>query len=114
MPFIHTTVTTAISNEQETQLKERLGKAIECIPGKSEQWLMLAFDEQKHMYFRGDNSEPIAFVDVSVFGEENKAAFSQMTGSICDIFNEVLGISPDNIYVKYEATKNWGWNGANF
>ena len=37
-----------------------------------------------------------------------------MTGEICKIFNEELGIEPNRIYVKYEEVANWGWNGENF
>ena len=39
---------------------------------------------------------------------------SQEESEICKIFDEVLGISPDHVYVKYEAVSNWGWNGGNF
>ncbi len=114
MPFINSKVTTKITKEQETEIKSRLGKAIELIPGKSEQWLMLAFEPETTMYFRGDNSEAIAFVDVSVYGGENKSAFENLTGAICDIYQDVLGIASDHVYVKYTAVANWGWNGANF
>lgn len=114
MPFINTKVNVEISEEKEKILKEKLGKAIELIPGKSEQWLMLGFEDNVKLYFRGDNSYKIAFVEVKVFGSENKNAFNALTGRICEIFNEVLGIDPDKVYVKYEAVANWGWNGGNF
>lgn len=114
MPFIDSKVSVKISKEQEIELKSRLGKAIETIPGKSESWLMTGFEDEYHLYFRGDDSVPCAFVEVKVFGGENKAAFSKMTGEVCNIFEEVLGIPQDHIYVKYEAVTNWGWNGSNF
>lgn len=114
MPFINAKVSTTISEGQEKELKTRLGKAIECIPGKSESWLMLGFEPEYKLYFKGDNSKPTAFVEVSVFGKENPQAFDALTGEICKIFGEVLGISADRIYVKYGACENWGWNGGNF
>lgn len=114
MPFIDSKVSIKISREQEIELKTRLGKAIATIPGKSENWLMTGFQDEYHLYFRGDNSVPCAFVEVKVFGSENPTAFSKMTGEICSIFEEVLGISQDHVYVKYEAVANWGWNGSNF
>lgn len=114
MPFIDSKVSVKMSMEQEVLLKSKLGKAIEAIPGKSESWLMTAFADECHMYFRGDNSVPCAFIEVKVFGGENKAAFSKMTGEVCNIYEEVLGIPQDHIYVKYEACTNWGWNGSNF
>ena len=114
MPFINSKVSTKISPEQETELKTRLGEAIALIPGKSENWLMVCFEPEAHLYFRGDNSEVAAFVYVSVYGSENPTAFSLLTGEICKIFNEVLGIKSDHVYVKYSTTNNWGWNGSNF
>ena len=114
MPFINTKVNISISKEDESILKERLGEAISLIPGKSEQWLMLGFEDNARLYFRGDNSDKIAFVEVKIFGGENKEAFNNLTGEICKIYNEVLGINSDKIYIKYETTTNWGWNGRNF
>ncbi len=113
MPFINSKISTSITKEQETEIKTLLGQAIQAIPGKSESWLMLGFEPEYTLYFRGDNSEPIAFVEVSVFGPENRQAFTTLTEKICDIFHKILGIAPDHIYVKYEAVANWGWNGFN-
>ena len=114
MPFINSKISTKITKEQETEIKSQLGEAIRIIPGKSESWLMLGFEPEYSLYFRGDNSEPMAFVEVSVFGSENPSAFSALTSKICEIFNNILGIAPDHVYVKYEAVSNWGWNGSNF
>lgn len=114
MPFINSKISVSITDMQEKELKTRLGKAIELIPGKSESWLMVGFEPDYKLYFRGSNAEPVAMVDVSVFGSENPAAFSKLTGEICNIFNDVLGIAPDHVYVKYQAVSNWGWNGGEF
>lgn len=113
MPFINSKVSVSISEEQEKELKTRLGQAISIIPGKSEAWLMTGFEDNYHLYFRGDNSQPIAYIEVKIYGSENPSAFDALTGEITKIFNEVLGIAPDHIYVKYEAVTNWGWNGNN-
>ena len=66
------------------------------------------------MYFRGDDSEAMAFIEVRMFGREDKQAFSKMTAEITRIFGEVLGIAPDHMYIRYSATMDWGWNGGNF
>ena len=114
MPFIDSKVSVKISPEQEKELKSRLGQAISLIPGKSEQWLMAGFEDDYHLYFRGDNSQPTAYVEVRIFGSPNKDAFSKMTAEITKIFGEVLSIAPDHMYIKYSATPDWGWNGSNF
>ncbi len=114
MPFINSKISKKVTEEERIILKEKLGEAISVIPGKSESWLMLGFEDEYKLYFRGDDKEDIAFVEVSVYGSENPGAFDKLTGRICDIFGEVLGIKADHIYVKYQAVSNWGWNGGNF
>lgn len=114
MPFINSKVSVKITEEQETELKSRLGQAISLIPGKSESWLMTGFEDNYHLYFKGDNSEPTAFVEVSVYGNPDPDGFSKLTTEISKIFGEVLGIAANRIYVKYSATTDWGWNGSNF
>ena len=85
MPFINSKISTSLTEAQETEIKTRLGQAIQTIPGKSENWLMVGFEPDY-----------------------------KLTGQICDIFKDVLGIAPDHVYVKYQAVSNWGWNGDNF
>lgn len=114
MPFINVKVSTKVSEKQEKELKQKLGKAIEAIPGKSEQWLMLNFEPESRLYFKGRNDAPIAYADVKIFGGENPKAFSKMTGELCGIFQEVLGVAPDHTYIAYHPIANWGWNGGNF
>ena len=91
MPFINSKISVAITDAQEQEIKTRLGQAIKTIPGKSESWLMVGFEPEYRLYFRGSNDEPTAMVEVSVYG-----------------------IAPDHVYVKYQAVANWGWNGDNF
>ncbi len=113
MPFIDSRVSVKTTAEQRTELKERLGKAIAIIPGKSESWLMIDLADDQKMYFRGDDSEPIAFIGVNIYGSDNSAAYEEMTAELTKIYGEVLGIAPDHMYIKYSASVEWGWNGRN-
>ncbi|HIQ58288.1 MAG TPA: tautomerase family protein [Candidatus Merdivicinus intestinavium] len=113
MPFIHTHVSTALTPSQEETLKEQFGRAIACIPGKTEEWLMLEFEDSRRMWFRGSR-EPMAMVDVSLFGGASDDAYEKLTARLTAILEEVLGLSPQNIYVKYSEYSHWGWNGGNF
>ncbi|MDE6520847.1 MAG: hypothetical protein K2K91_10410 [Ruminococcus sp.] len=113
MPFINLKTNVITDDAQNTALKTAFGKAIEAIPGKSEDWLMVAIDDGLNLYFKGD-AAPCAMVEVSVFGTENSAAYNVLTRKICDILNETLDIQKSRVYVKYDTTKDWGWNGGNF
>ena len=114
MPFIGSKITVKISSEKEEIIKKRLGEAIELIPGKSETFLMVGFEDEYSLYFAGEKLEKGAFVEVKVFGKSSKDAYSNLTAQICKIYEEELGIPQDKIYVKYEEVGNWGWNGKNF
>ena len=114
MPFIDCKLNVDITPAQETALKEEFGKAISLIPGKSESWLMLNFEDNCRMYFHGENSEPIAFVEVKIYGKASSQEYSQLTELITDIIYKILQIAPNNIYIKYEEAEYWGYNGFNF
>lgn len=114
MPFINTKTNIQISKEKEEMIKQKLGKAIELIPGKTESWLMVSFEENCSLYFKGKNDQPIAFVEVKVFGSSTQAAYEKLTLAITNILSEELNIAPNQTYVRYDETKNWGWNGSNF
>ena len=114
MPYIETKVSIELSKEKELKLKERLGKAIALIPGKSENWLMLNFEDQCRMYFGGNNDTPTAFVEVKLFRESTREAYETMTKEIMNMMSEELSIDPSRIYIKYTPGDDWGWNGSNF
>lgn len=114
MPFINTKINVKLTEEQRNVIKSRLGKAISIIPGKSESWLMVGFEEDIPLYFKGSCEGTIAFVEVKIYGKASSDDYNKLTGDICNIYNEVLDMDMAKIYVKYEEVENWGWNGNNF
>ncbi|WP_416200898.1 MAG: Macrophage migration inhibitory factor (MIF) [Thermocaproicibacter melissae] len=114
MPSIQTKVNIPISKEQETKLKTKFGKAIELLPGKSERWLMLTFEDNCRMWFQGNDEPATALVDVKLFGKASAEDYEKLTSALTQSLEEVLGISPARTYVRYEEVQYWGWNGSNF
>lgn len=64
--------------------------------------------------FAGKKLEKGAYVSVSVYGDVQPAACDRMTGEICRILEEELGIPGNNVYVTSHGVHDWGWNGSNF
>lgn len=114
MPYIRTTVSNELTDAKREAIKAKFGQAIALIPGKSESWLMLTFEDKMNMYFKGDCSEDYAYLEVSIFGSTSDAAYDRLTAALSEIVNEELGIDRANIYIKYEQADHWGWNGVNF
>ncbi len=114
MPYIEVKTTAPVTEEKCRAIKSALGDAISLIPGKSEGWLMLAIEGDTHMYFRGDDSQPTAFVEVKIYGSANPDAFRKMTAELTKIYGEILNVAPDHMYIRYFGSSDWGWNGSNF
>ena len=115
MPCIQVKTNVKTSRQAAEEIKEALGQAIGYLPGKSEDWLMVAIEDGCHMYFGGRGGRPIAMVEVKILGSSiDKDGAKRMTGEITRVLGGVLGVSPDDMYIKYEASPDWGWNGTNF
>ena len=77
-----------MSKEKEIALKEKLGQAITILPGKTERWLMLDFRDQCRMYFQGTQEEPIAFVEIKLFGAAGGVVYQEMTAAVTRLFRK--------------------------
>lgn len=113
MPFINTKLNIPLAPDKEAILKQKFGAASALI-GKSESWLMLGFEDNCHMYFKGDSRKPMAFVEVRLYGSSGADAYSKMTAELTGILSDELDIDPQQIYVEYIESENWGWAGRNF
>ena len=113
MPYIHAHLSDSLTANQELVLKEKFGRAIENLPGKTENWLMVEFSDNCRHWFRGDNSAPAAMVEVALFGKAPAAAYGKMTAALTAILAEELKLDPARVYVKYAEVSDWGWNGSN-
>ena len=40
--------------------------------------------------------------------------FALVNSFLTMFYTDVLGISPDKLYVKYSGSTQWGWNNMNF
>lgn len=114
MPYINTTTTVKISAEKEELLKMELGKLIEAIPGKSEEWLMLRFEDESTLYFKGEKCEYAAFVNVKLFGTAARQDKNKLAGLITQLLENELSIPGNRIYITIDEVKDWAFNGNLF
>lgn len=111
MPFIKTKVSCALTYEQESTLKSRFGKAIELVPGKSEAYLLLAFESDCRLWLGGARDKPIAYIEAAVFGNERHRGYEAFTAAITNAITDILQIPPDRVYIKFEDIAAWGVGG---
>ncbi len=113
MPYIDSKVTTKVSAEQKEKIKSELGKYIATLH-KSETYLMVGIEDEYDLWLGGKKLDKGAYVSVSLFGSAGKGDYDKLTGQICSMYEEELGIPSDSVYVTYHPVSDWGWNGSNF
>lgn len=111
MPFIKIKTSCPISKEQEITLKSRMGKAIELVPSKSEEYLLLEFEDNSRLWLRGEKSEPMAYIEAAVFGNESHAGYPAFSAEVTSTLQDVLSIAPEDCYIKYEDITAWAVGG---
>lgn len=114
MPFIDSKVTVKLDKEKRDILKSKLGEIITNIPGKTEEYLMIGFEDNYSLYFAGKELEYGAFVNIKIFGKAKKEELESITKDICNLYEKELNIAQDKIYITYDEVENWGFNGFNF
>lgn len=113
MPFIDSRITVKADDEVKEEIKKELGRLITTL-NKSETYLMVAIEDSCDLWLGGKKLEKGAYVAVSLYGSAPAAAYDRLTGQICDLFREKLGIPGSAVYVTYHPVTDWGWNGKNF
>lgn len=112
MPFINTKLSVELNSNKEKQLKDAFGKAITAL-GKSEGWLMLNFEDNCRLWFKGENDRPIAIAEISLYGSATRSQYDNMTAQITEAISQIAGIDSDRVYVKYSEFETWGFGGNN-
>lgn len=115
MPCIQIKTSVKVTEEAANTIKTELGQVITCLPGKTEDWLMITLEDECRMWFRGETGKPMAIIEVKVLGNRIESAASEkMTEQVCRLFQNTLGVDPKDLYIRYLASPDWGWNGSNF
>lgn len=113
MPFIDSKITVPVTTELKEEIKSELGKLITTL-GKTETYLMVGIDDAYDLWLGGKKLDKGAYVSVSLYGNAPEESYDKLTGQICDLFEEKLGIPGNAVYVTYHPVNDWGWNGRNF
>ena len=113
MPFIDSKVTVKVTEQQKEEIKTELGKLITTL-NKSETYLMVGIEDSYDLWLGGKKLDKGAYVAVSLYGDAPKEQYDKLTGQICALLSDKLGIPGSAVYVTYHPVHDWGWNGRNF
>ena len=108
MPLISINTVKTLSKEQKTEIKTRLGKMIQILPGKEESGLMVAISCGCTIFDAGVEAADAAFVDIRLFHESPFEAKKEFHKAFSDMLGEVAGIDPQHLVCNYIELPNWG------
>ena len=93
MPFIHVRTARSIPDAARQAMTRTLGRDIRLL-GKSEEWLMLQFEGNCALAFRGQEDSDAAFVYVGLLGRADGAQTEQEDGYLRRL-GDALGMRPE-------------------
>ena len=109
MPFIRTTTNVELDEAQEKYLREGTAELVKDILGKDPVRMMTAYEGSIHLCRGTDENKnvPAAFVECKFFGGGGYEVFEQFDQSMHALYQKVLQIEPQNLYIKYEVINGW-------
>ena len=111
MPYILINTNKDISQDKKIALKTNFGKNISKIEGKTESRLMVNISDKNSMYFGGDDTKDIAFVEVRLY---KSAPFEQKEKFVNSIFEgiyDILKIKKEDVFLSITEHNEWGTGG---
>lgn len=112
MPFIGVKTAKKLTSDVKTALKCGFGEIISIIPGKAEKSMMMSIEDAQPLYFRGEERDNCAFVEVRLKDKAELSDKENLTVAIFDLMEQKAGIAKDDVYVNIMEFDNWGSRGV--
>ncbi len=109
MPFIVSRVNQRVSQDQQEKLREGLVEKIEQTLGKPRDYIMLDLQEGSPLYVRGKD-EPAAYIEANIYGA-NPAGFAKLSQEITKMYEDILGIPANNVFINFQDIPGFSING---
>ena len=111
MPLLKLETTISLSDQNRDLLLAALSKLVARTIGKPEQYVMVTISPTAILM--AGKPGPACFVDIRSIGGLSGEVNEKLTRELCRTLNEVLGVSPERVYLNFTdvAAADWGWNG---
>lgn len=109
MPFIRTTTNVNLDEEKEQCLRKGTAQLVKEILDKDPVRMMTAYEGNMHLCRGTEDSRdvPTAFVECKFFGGGGYDVFEKFDKAMHELYQRVLGMEPQNLYIKYEVINGW-------
>ena len=114
MPCIHARLRINAAEQPKNDLQKKLSDLVSTAFSKPQAYIMSEIVSGCSLYMNGKSLEKGAYISISLLGNASKPACSELTKSICDVLSHDFNIDGASVYVTYNPTNLWGWNGMMF
>ena len=112
MPYINVNTTKKLDGGSKEAIRKKLGELISIIPGKSEDVLMIKFDDDSCIYYSGSLKDSAAYVDIKIHGSASLEQKKELIEGVFAAFKEQLGIYEKDMFITVSEFANWGFQGT--
>lgn len=114
MPYLTIQTNQNVDVATSQRLMKQASKTVSELLGKPETYVMVAVPPAVPMLFAGSD-DPLAYLELKSIGLPEEAT-GALSGALCTLINEQLGIAKERIYIEFANAKRtlWGWNGGTF
>ena len=113
MPFIVSRVNKKIDEADKEKIKDGYIEKLERILGKPRSYIMIDIQDDCSLYPMGKN-EPGAYIEANIYGNRNNAGYAQLSEEVTQMFNEILHIPTENIFINYQDIPGFSIDGNFF
>ncbi|MEM9540095.1 MAG: phenylpyruvate tautomerase MIF-related protein [Cyanobacteria bacterium P01_E01_bin.42] len=115
MPFIKVQSTASPDAQTIKTLLESLSAKLAQHLGKSENYVMTAFEGEVPMTF-GGTPDRVCFLEVKNIGTMKPEQTKTMSQDFCQTIARVLDVPSDRIYIEFADAQRhlWGWKETTF
>ncbi|MGK7925939.1 MAG: phenylpyruvate tautomerase MIF-related protein [Spirulina sp.] len=115
MPFIKVQSTASPDAKTVDSLLESLSAKLAQHLGKSENYVMTAFEGDVPMTFAGTRDR-VCFLEIKSIGTMKPEQTKAMSQEFCQTLSQTLDIPSDRIYIEFADAERhlWGWKETTF
>ncbi|MBP0020901.1 MAG: hypothetical protein J7647_25495 [Cyanobacteria bacterium SBLK] len=115
MPFIKVQSTASPDVKTVTMLLESLSVKLAKHLGKSENYVMTAFEGDIPMTFAG-TPDRVCFLEIKNIGTMKPEQTKVMSQDFCQTISQILDVPSERIYIEFADAERhlWGWKGTTF
>ena len=112
MPYFRVSATQKLSPEKAKELTEGLGEALEAVPGKKRDMLILNLEDGQLISVGGNKQENFVFTDIHYCGSFPYTVKKRLTEAVFGVYAKVLGTKPECASLTITEHHNWGGFGS--